>query len=213
MRSFKGSPDQTPGFIDDYAYFADGLIQLYPATLSEDFLEKALFIIKKAFELFYRDGSFYFTEKNLEAEPVFLLSDQADASFPSGASKLIYNIIRLSEKLDDEISQAAAETLKKYPGAVLENPLSYACLAKAIVYKSELNFTVNLYGPPGEKELKKMEDLLTEAAAPGIMVYLNYEPETPVRALICRKFACFSEARSSKELAEMIKGGCEGRGG
>ncbi len=212
MRSFKDSPDRTPGFIDDYAYFADGLIQLYLATLEKRFLEKALSVIKKAFELFYKDGSFYFTEKTQYEGPVFLLSDPADASFPSGEGKLIYNIIRLGGKLDEKISQAAAEILKKNLGAVLENPMSYACLVKALIYKTELDFTVNLSGPCGDEELKKMENLLKKTSAPGIMVYVNYEPDAPVRALICRKFACFSEARSSKQLEEMLKG-CAGRGG
>ena len=55
VRSFKEKPSPVPGFLEDYACWAQALIDLYEATLERAYLEKAAGVVDAVLELFWDD--------------------------------------------------------------------------------------------------------------------------------------------------------------
>lgn len=95
---FREGESAIPAFLDDYAFFILGLIELYETTFEVNYL-------KKAFELndillgHFRDdknGGFYFTADDADA-PLIRKKEIYDGAVPSGNSVAALNLIRLGK--------------------------------------------------------------------------------------------------------------------
>ena len=86
------------GFLDDYAFMAFAMIELYNATLEQEYLNKAAKICKKAVELFFdcEKGGFRLSGTKNE-QMIFELKEVYDGAMPSGNSVMAYNMVLLSQ--------------------------------------------------------------------------------------------------------------------
>jgi len=95
-----------PSFIDDYAFFVWGLIELYEYTFNTKYLKWAIDLTEDSIKLFWDKelGGFYFTAKSSE-ETLFRNKEFYDGAYPSGNSVATLNLLRLSrmsEKIEYE---------------------------------------------------------------------------------------------------------------
>jgi len=116
-----------PAYLDDYAFLAWGLIELYEATYQVDYLRKAVDLTKRQIDLFWdkENGGFFFYGEDGER----LLSrpkELYDGALPSGNSVALVNLLRLFALTGDEMfSEKAAELLSAFAGEVEEYPAGY----------------------------------------------------------------------------------------
>ncbi len=101
---------QGKGFLDDYAFFTFGLLELYRATLKISYLEKAASYCRKGHALFedQKNGGYYLygTEnESLISRP----KETYDGAMPSGNSVMAYNLVKLWQIT----GEAGWETLAK----------------------------------------------------------------------------------------------------
>lgn len=155
--SFRQGKCQGSGFLDDYASFAFGLLQLYRATLKEDYLKKAAHYCRRALELFEdsEKGGYYLYGKENEsliARP----KETYDGAIPSGNSVMAYNLVKLWQITGQEEWWPCVErqmtflaaAAQKYPAGqsffllaklMLENPPEHiVCVLKAEADLTEL---------------------------------------------------------------------------
>jgi uncharacterized protein len=85
------------GNLDDYAFFIQGLIDLYQATFDLKYLEKAVSLTEKMLEDFLDDdeGGFYLTSDGNDELPI-RQKKSADGALPSANSAAFGNFLRLS---------------------------------------------------------------------------------------------------------------------
>ena len=123
-RSWRNGQKRLAGYLDDYAFFIDGLLALHQATGDPDWLELALKYQQTQDRLFWDDqrGGYFFTAENQQS----LLArarNPADNARPSGNSLAALNLIYLSQNIQEaDRSQAfldqARQTLRAFSGIV-----------------------------------------------------------------------------------------------
>ncbi len=126
MHSYFNGEKSVPAFLDDYAFLAWGLIELYSATFNAHYLEEALSLAEKLLELFRDPGSsgLFFsmrTEQSLLI-PVKTFYDGATPSGNSVAALVLLKLGRATGKVELEregwrIIEGAAGMINNAPSA------------------------------------------------------------------------------------------------
>ena len=72
LRSHYAGKSAIPAFLEDYTFFAWGLIEMYEATLGEEYLADAIAISKEILRLFVDEFSFGLYDTGDDAENVLV---------------------------------------------------------------------------------------------------------------------------------------------
>ena len=213
-----------PAYLNDYAFFIWGLLELYTASFNPYYLKQAIKHSQKMKEYFWdqKNGGFYFyghDAEDLIARPKKLY----DGATPSGNSAATYNLTRLAtmtgekkwEEMTEKEFEFFAPQIKKQPVAYTHF-LSALMMAKnpprqlvitgqrerettremlEIVNKEFLPFTASLFYSPEKKRLKKIIPVLEERE-------LATEKTT---ALICQDYSCLPPITEAKKLREVLQ--------
>ncbi len=89
------------GYLDDYAYYVWGLLELYEITRKVSYLQKALDYNNRMIDDFADEegGGFFFTSSNSE-KLIWRPKETYDGAIPSGNSVAAWNLLRLARKMD-----------------------------------------------------------------------------------------------------------------
>ena len=100
LRTYAGGEAKLNGYLDDYAFFVNGLIALHRASGEKRWLITAGKITDKQIELFWdeRDGGFFFTSSDHEAL-IARSKGPNDGARPSGNSVAAENLVYLGKTL------------------------------------------------------------------------------------------------------------------
>ncbi len=125
-RTYKDGQAKLNGYLEDYAFFADGLVELYQATGSRRWLKEAAAITDKMIEEFWdeADGGFFFTGESHE-QLIVRSKDYFDNATPSGNSVAAELLLKLSALTGSEdylryavtIFRLVADSIKRNPAA------------------------------------------------------------------------------------------------
>lgn len=97
LRTYGGGAAKLNGYLNDYAYLADGLVRLHKASGDGRWLDEAAALTARQIELFgdERAGGFFFTSHDHEAL-LARLKEPSDNAVPSGNSVAAHNLIALA---------------------------------------------------------------------------------------------------------------------
>jgi uncharacterized protein YyaL (SSP411 family) len=134
LHTYKDGTAKLLGYLDDYAFMAVGLLDLYEATFDRAQLARAIELADTMVSEFWdgKGGAFFYTGKSHEqlisrAKPVF------DASIPSGNSMATHLLLRLYYLTGREDYLQRAETvLRSYYDAMLSQPFGFAHMLCAL---------------------------------------------------------------------------------
>jgi uncharacterized protein YyaL (SSP411 family) len=126
MRTHKDGQSKLNAYLEDYAFFADGLIALYQATGTLRWLEEARALADKMLEEFWdeEEGGFFYTGKSHE-ELIVRSKDYLDNATPSGNSVAAEVLLHLAALTGDEnyarksvaLFRLLRDNLKRYGSA------------------------------------------------------------------------------------------------
>ena len=134
LRSYKDGQAKFNAYLDDYAFFAAGLIDLYEATFERQYLDRAVELTETLLSRFWDEveGAFFFTSSDHEA--LISRSKSAfDGSIPSGNSVAVFNLLRLfylTEKQD--YLNKAEKLLRLFYDAMEQNPFGFSNMLCAL---------------------------------------------------------------------------------
>ncbi|MBI5624123.1 MAG: thioredoxin domain-containing protein [Elusimicrobia bacterium] len=133
LRRWRDEDSRFPGGLEDYAFMADGLIDLYEATFKLQYLSKAKELAGKMVELFNdEDGGFFSTASDAPDVPV-RLKGHGDGALPAGNSQAARVLIRLSEFYLERSWLALAEkTIRACARLLTERPEAMPCMLSAV---------------------------------------------------------------------------------
>ncbi|MEX2680095.1 MAG: thioredoxin domain-containing protein [Candidatus Sigynarchaeota archaeon] len=125
--------DSIPGFLDDYAALASGLVDVYEATRDDKFLDAAVKVVGWAIEQFYDDEG-HFTESGLNNEKLFTTDNRVhDAVTPSGTSLIAWALFKLRAMTSgEEYIGIIDRVLKAHYEAMLRRPTTLALLVQVL---------------------------------------------------------------------------------
>ncbi|HUI85995.1 MAG TPA: thioredoxin domain-containing protein [Nitrososphaerales archaeon] len=131
LRRYIDGESAMPGTLEDYAFFAQGLIDLFEADGDPKWLEEAVALQQRTLELFRdaEDGAYFLTTESVPAR----IKVGYDGSTPSGNSVAITNALRISELTGNaELKAKAQESLKAFHESMEEQPSSLANMLTAL---------------------------------------------------------------------------------
>ncbi len=130
----KAPKAQGPAYVEDYAFLAHGLLNLYDATREKKWLDEARALTDTMVK-FYGDkkvGGYYFTAT--DGEKLFARNkDQFDGAQPSGNSVALGNLVRLWSATGAERYRAEAEKgFKAFAGSLKAYPQTLTAMLEAL---------------------------------------------------------------------------------
>lgn len=160
------------GYLDDYAFLAWGLMELYEATFRAEYLQQAIDLTKEMLELFGdpEEGGFYFYGK--DGEELFSRPKEIyDGAIPSGNSVAAYNLIRLAKLTSDErFMKEADKQLKSFAKSVAASPISHSFFLLAMQFALGPSKEIVIVGEPNDVSTKEMIRVVQRAYLPDVVI-------------------------------------------
>ena len=219
LRRYVGGEADLEGTLEDYAFFVQGLMDLFESTSEARWLTEAVRLTDTMIVDLGdgEGGGFYFTR---EAEPA-RLKEIYDGAMPSGNSVAALNLVRLAELTGSERYRDAAErAVEAFGPALRREPSAHTTLLEAADLLLNGSREIVITAPTeGQAEEMKSEvfrsyapDAVVLAATPRSVRELSKlstllegrEPGPRARAYVCRHFACMLPADSVTALREQL---------
>lgn len=150
------------GYLDDYAFFVWGLIELYESCFEIRFLEKAIDLNGRMLELFGDDetGACFFT--GVDGEPLIVRDKPIyDGAIPSGNSVAALNLLRLGRMTGDPLlEQRGEKILAHFSSLVADYPSAYTQFLNAVDFALGPGQEVVLVGDRESPQFEQMRQAL-----------------------------------------------------
>ncbi len=122
------------GFLDDYAFFAQGLLDLFEATGKAEYLQGAVRMARTSLKLFVdkQNGGFY-SSSEVAGDLIMRMKEDYDGAEPSGNSVATDVLLRLAHLTgDDEFREEATRSLSVFAPKFEAQPSMAPQMAVAI---------------------------------------------------------------------------------
>jgi uncharacterized protein len=153
LRTWRDGRASIPGYLEDYADVAHGLIELHVATGELRWLEEANRLARLAVGLFADEerGGFFMAAHDAE-ELVARKKDLDDNPVPSGNSMLAHVLLRLARIYgDDELERRAAGVLRLVHGTLTRVPSAFGWALCALDLYLAPSRELAIIGSPGDE--------------------------------------------------------------
>jgi uncharacterized protein YyaL (SSP411 family) len=226
LRRYREGAAAIPGFLDDYAMFTQGLLDLYEAQFDRRYLELAMRLTEKQGELFEDTvaGGFFSTVAD-DHRLVLRVKEDYDGAEPSGNSVAVMNLVRLAHMTNRAAFRESAErTLAAFGSRIRLAPVAIPQMLTACEF---------LLGEPreimlaGQRDTPEMQALIRELHmrfVPNRVVLLVDSPEAQralssgipsiesmhplegrASAYVCRNYTCQLPVSEPAKFAELIQ--------
>jgi uncharacterized protein YyaL (SSP411 family) len=203
------------GFLDDYAFFALGLIEVYEACFDEKYLQAALELTDAMVTGFWDDvnGGFYFTAKNA-ADVVAKRKEVYDGALPSGNSVALLNLLHLARLSGNSVYEEMAVRMSRTFSVDLKaSPAAHTFFFLGVDFTVGPASSVILVGEPNEESTLSLLKPLWEEYLPNTVVSLKtpskaglgYEQiDGKATAYVCRDQTCLPPTNSVAKMREYL---------
>lgn len=126
--SYRAGIRGVPGYLDDYAFVAFGMLELYQITNDPKHLKWAKALCRSAIKDFWDNerGGFFFSGSKNEAL-IFQRKETHDGALPSGNSVMAHNLVRLLHITEDrKWEDIARQQLKFLSGFASQVPMAHS---------------------------------------------------------------------------------------
>jgi uncharacterized protein YyaL (SSP411 family) len=215
QRSHRGGRTHQPGFLDDYALLAEGLVELFESTGELRWLAAAAKLGRRIVEEFWDEGSDTFYLSPARGGPLHRVVSAQDNALPSGASSATMAFLRLHALTGDEAFGAVAEAyLRRQADRMEESPFAYGHLLAAAALRVAGLVEAAVLGPEGARR-DRLLGVCREGFRPQIISYVAERGVGPLLSgrggvdgeaavWICRGFACERPRTEPDEVREAL---------
>ncbi len=157
------------GFLDDYAFFIWGLLELYETVFDVRYLETALRFTRHTLDRFWdgRNGGFYFVSDestDLPSRP----KEIHDGALPSGNSVMMNNLLRLGRMTGDpSFEQKASDIAQAFAETISRSPSSHAHLMSGLDFAAGPTLEIVLAGNLDSADTQQLLRILRKTYLPG----------------------------------------------
>lgn len=161
LRTYRDGQARLTGYLNDYAFFVEGLLNLYEATFEPKWLEEAVALTDDAIEYYFdsQGGAFFFTAN--DGETLIARSKHPhDGAIPSGNSIQAMNLLRLAVLVDkkEDYRVKAESIFRTFGSDIIRSPSAFErLLCAADFYHDRVKEIAVIGGPtqPGTAALLK----------------------------------------------------------
>jgi len=222
LHTYKDGKAKLFGYLDDHAFFAAGLLDLYEATLEQSHFDRAVEITDTMIREFWdeQDGGFFYTGKSHEqliarSKPVF------DGSVPSGnavATQLLLRLYHYSGQ--EQYLKKAERILRVYYDAMASQPFGFAHMLAAMDFYLDKPKEIVLIGNREDQSTAELLTNIYSSYLPNLTLQFA-SPDQPLEkispllagktqidgrptAYVCQNFTCSRPVTTWEDLKSLL---------
>ncbi|KAI8142713.1 spermatogenesis-associated protein 20 [Fennellomyces sp. T-0311] len=206
LRSYRSGASDINGFLDDYSFMIQGLLDLYEATFDEKWVSWAYDLQQKQNELFYDTSKGgYFNVAESDKSILVRLKDEQDGAEPSANAVSLRNLVRLGTILEQEdYVVKARNTVGSFSTSLTEFSFAMPTLLGSFLLMANGVKQIVLTGQD-ESQLKPFEQVISQVFVPNKVavrakkggfiekknpIVAQLANETKAAAYVCENFTC-----------------------
>ncbi len=158
-RRWRDGERKIKGIADDYAFAAQGYLDLYEADFNEQDLRRAVQLCQDLNERFFDpiDGGYYMTEPSHDPNLLIRTKEDYDNVEPSASSVACGTLLRLSEMTGrGDFVDAAEKTFHHFAPTLNNHPRAMPQLAMALDFRMKNSCQIILMGDKGATDTQAM---------------------------------------------------------
>ncbi|UNL86121.1 thioredoxin domain-containing protein [Priestia koreensis] len=220
MVRYRDGEVKEKGFVDDYAYLLWAYMELYQATLSLDYLEKAQKLSDELFRLFWDEehGGFYFSANDGE-ELIAREKESYDGALPSGNGVAVTQLLKLAKLTgNQEILKYVHRMFQTFEREVTSYGSGHAQFLHAFLELQMDHREIVIRGSKDDQDVRDLVSILQKEFLPEV-AYLVVEDGAEVRLPFiedyqfvegkttvynCANFACERPTHDVKEVIDQL---------
>jgi uncharacterized protein YyaL (SSP411 family) len=215
LRRYRQGEAAIGGMLDDYAFFVQGLIDLYEATFEFRYLERAIALTDDQRARFEdAEGGGFFASAQADAARLNRIKDDYDGAEPSGNSVALLNLLRLHRITGrDDLLASARNLIRAFSTRLTASPFGMPQMLVACEFDLAPHREIVVAGGPGPAmihELWKRFDpnRVLLQAAPEIAQFHPSVTELakgPAAVCLCENFTCQAPALTTEDLSRLLE--------
>ncbi len=179
LHRFRDGEAAIPGNLDDHAFMAWGLLELYEATFEPRWLRESAALARAMLDRFWdaERGGFFLTPD--DGERLLMRPKEVyDGAIPSGNSVAAHVLVRLGRMLaDPSLEERAAGVMRAFSRDIATMPASHAMMLCALDLALGPTHEVVVIGDPRKDDTRAMLEALRTRFLPHAVVLLRPEGE------------------------------------
>jgi uncharacterized protein YyaL (SSP411 family) len=223
LRTYKDGQAKLNAYLEDYAFFIDGLVTLFETSCELPWLAEARALTATMIAEFWddADGGFFYTGRSHE-DLIVRSKDFFDNATPAGNSVAAEVLLRIGLLTDNsDYQRRAATILRLTASAVQRYPAGFGRLLCALDFYLGAPQEIAVIGDPGSTETQLLVDeiwkpylpnKIVAVAAPSDAESADFIPLLRDRpqlgdqptAYLCEHFTCKAPTNSPAELAAQL---------
>ena len=202
-----------PAMLDDYACFANALIDLYETDFDSSWLTQAVVLTEIMLRRFYdaAAGGFFMTD-GTDSSVILRLKDEYDGAEPSGNSIAVRLLLRLALLTDrSDFREAAEQTLTLFAQRMHSLPHAVPEILCALDFALGKPKQIVIAGEPAASDTNALLRVVRRRNLPNKVVLLARDQTTPrpmidgkATAYVCIDYTCRLPTTEPAELAKLI---------
>jgi uncharacterized protein YyaL (SSP411 family) len=225
FRSYRNGRSEVEGFADDYAFFIQGLIDLYQASFEVRWLKFALELQRQMDALFWDDkGGGYFGVTGHDNSILLRMKEENDSAEPAASSVAALNLARLAALCNDpELLTRAKKTVNAFARQLMHFPSALPQMLVTFDFLETAPRQIVVAGDRGEKRVQELLGEIRKYFLPHATVLLAdgaegqdflAEKNEAIRAMrpvngrpavyICENFTCKAPTTEVQVLRKLL---------
>ena len=225
LRRYRQGEAAIPGFLDDYAFFTQALLDLYETGFELRDLELAIRLTEKMVELFEDTGhgAFYSTAAG-DPTLVMRIKEDYDGAEPSGNSLAVLNLLRLAQMTDrPDFRASAARALEAFGSRMVAAPVGVPQMLVGYEFSISKPKQIVLVGERDAPDTRRLLAALDSRFVPDrIVLLVNRESRQALArylptiadmtaiggqatAYVCEDYACKLPTTDAAAFAQLLQ--------
>ncbi len=226
LRSYRQGPSDVHGFADDYAFFIQGLLDLYEASADIAWLKWAAELQARQDALFAdKEHGGYFSVTDKDPHILLRMKEDYDGAEPSPNSITALNLLRLAEMTGSEPwKKEAARTIAVFGEQVAKSPTAMPQMLVALDFSLAKPKQIVIAGKPGADDTRALLREVHAHFIPNKIIFfadggdgqqwlggkLDFiKTATPLdgraTAYVCEDFVCQAPTNDVKKLRGLLE--------
>jgi uncharacterized protein len=223
LRTYKDGRGRLNGYLEDYAFLADGLLALYEASFNPRWFIEARHLMDEAIKLFAdeQNGGFFDTGSDHEA----LISrpkDIMDNATPAGNSVAVDVLLRLAAFTGEDVYRRQADNyLRPIADIIVQHPQAFGHILGALDFAISPSKEIALVGDSQQSDTRTLLEVVNTRFLPNSVLAcasladsrsiqsIPLLAERPMKdhkatAYVCQTFACLAPVTTPDELTQLL---------
>jgi uncharacterized protein YyaL (SSP411 family) len=225
LRRYRDGDTSISGFLEDYAFFVWGLLEMYESTFETNYLRLAIEYNDAMIGFFWDETGGGFFSTAADSEEILVREKEAyDGALPSANSVALLNLVRISKlTADPDLDGKMSALIDRFSEQVYTSPMSHTFFMTAMDFINGPSHEVVVIGSPGAEDTEAMLRALSERFLPNKVVlfipdgetvdiaeiasyvkdYINVEERAT--AYVCVNFSCLLPVTSASEMLKLVE--------